>query len=76
MSPTLATISHGCLLPARKYSAVMVNAAVVRRNVVYMGRFTPRTDAMDQGLTLVHFFAQRERSLWDRGCIRGCLEDV
>jgi hypothetical protein len=33
-----------------------------------------------QGLALVHFSAQRERSLWDRGYImrlfRGCLRDV
>ena len=31
-----------------------------------------------QGLTLVHFLAQRERFVWDRGCIwalfRGCIE--
>ena len=26
-----------------------------------------------QGLTLVHFSAQRKRILWDRGAIRGCL---
>ena len=24
---------------------------------------------LDQGLTLVHFSAQRKRFLWDRGCI-------
>jgi len=33
-----------------------------------------------QGLTLVHFSAQRRRLLWDRGCIhgvfRGCLGGV
>ena len=33
--------------------------------------------AHHQGLTLVHFSAQRKRFLWDRGCIsglsRGCL---
>jgi len=33
-----------------------------------------------QGLTLVHFSAQRERFLWDRGCLwglfRGCLAGV
>jgi len=27
------------------------------------------TDAVRQGLTLVHFPAQRKRFLWDRGCI-------
>jgi hypothetical protein len=35
-----------CVLPATQYSAVMVNAAVVRRSVVYMGRLTPRSDIM------------------------------
>jgi len=33
-----------------------------------------------QGLTLVHFSAQRKRFEWDRGCIqrlmRGCLEGM
>ena len=29
--------------------------------------------AVVQGLTLVHFSAQRERFLSDRGCIWGCL---
>ena len=29
--------------------------------------------ASDQGLTLVHFSAQRKRFLWDRGCIEGLL---
>jgi len=29
-----------------------------------------------QGLTLVHFSAQRERFLWDRGAFRGRLEGV
>ena len=29
-----------------------------------------------QGLTLVHFSAHRERFLWDRGCIWGCLGAV
>ena len=33
-----------------------------------------------QGLTLVHYSAQRKRFLWDRGCVqrlfRGCLRDV
>ena len=32
--------------------------------------------ALGQGLTLLHFLAQRKRFLWDRGCIawlcRGC----
>jgi len=36
--------------------------------------------AADQGLTLVHFSAQRQCFLWDRGCIeelpRGCLGGV
>jgi hypothetical protein len=36
--------------------------------------------AAQQGLTLLHFSAQRERFLWDRGCIhgmlRGCLGGV
>jgi hypothetical protein len=26
-----------------------------------------------QGITLVHFSAQRKRFLWDRGCIKGLL---
>ena len=26
-----------------------------------------------QGLTLVHFSAQRKRFLWDRGCMKGLL---
>jgi hypothetical protein len=29
-----------------------------------------------QGLTLVHFSAQRRRFLWDRGAFRGCLGGV
>jgi len=33
--------------------------------------------AQNQGLTLVHFSAQRKHFLWDRGCVqglfRGCL---
>jgi hypothetical protein len=32
--------------------------------------------ALVQGLTLVHFSAQLERILWDRGAIEGCLGDV
>ena len=40
-----------------------------------MCRSAPR-----QGLSLVHFSAQRKRFLWDRGCIkglfRGCLDGV
>ena len=36
--------------------------------------------AVRQGLTLVHFSAQRERFLWDRGCAQGlfggCLGGV
>jgi hypothetical protein len=32
--------------------------------------------AAHQGLTLVHFSAQLERILWDRGAIRGCLRGV
>jgi len=32
--------------------------------------------ALRQGLTLVHFSAQLERILWDRGAFRGCLEGV
>jgi len=39
-----------------------------------------RSTPSNQGLTLVHFSAQRERFLWDRGCIeglsRGCLGGV
>ena len=35
---------------------------------------------LQQGLTLVHFSAQRKRYLWDKGCIeglfRGCLGGV
>ena len=34
----------------------------------------PRTDSNEsqwQGLTLVHFSAQRKRLLWDRGCAEG-----
>jgi hypothetical protein len=37
-------------------------------------------EAEGQGLTLVHFSAQRKRFLWDRGCVqgvyRGCLRVV
>jgi hypothetical protein len=29
------------------------------------------SDTSYQGLTLVHFSAQRKRFLWDRGCIEG-----
>ena len=29
-----------------------------------------------QGLTFVHFSAQRKRFLWDRGVFRGCLGGV
>jgi hypothetical protein len=36
---------------------------------------SPRT-ATCQGLTLVHFSAQRERFLWDRGACRGCILGV
>jgi hypothetical protein len=36
--------------------------------------------AVGQGLTLVHFSAQRKRIRWDRGCVqglfRGCLVGV
>ena len=32
--------------------------------------------AWGQGLTLVHFSAQRERFEWDRESIWGCLEGV
>jgi len=31
---------------------------------------------VEQGLALVHFSAQLERILWDRGAFRGCLGDV
>ena len=34
----------------------------------------------DQGLTLIHFSAQRKRFLWDKGCLfelfKGCLGGV
>ena len=36
----------------------------------------PRCSACCQGLTLVHFSAQLERILWDRGAFRGCLQVV
>jgi len=31
------------------------------------------TSAHHQGLTFVHFSAQLERTLWDRGALRGCV---
>jgi len=41
------------------------------------GRLPHQLDARRQGLTLVHFSAQDERFLWDRGCIWGlCSEEV
>ena len=43
-------------------------------------RRTACSEARQQGLTLVHFSAQRKRFLWDRGCIeglfRGCSAGV
>jgi len=43
-------------------------------------RHGQRGDARRQGLTLVHFLAQRKQLVWDRGCIeglfRGCLGAV
>ena len=39
-----------------------------------------RAGSSDQGLTLVHFSAERKRFLWDRECIeglfRGCCASV
>jgi hypothetical protein len=32
-------------------------------------RVNPTQSAAAQGLTLVHFSAQRKRFLWDRGCM-------
>ena len=34
------------------------------------------TTAFMQGLTLVHFSAQRKRILWDRECIQGLFRGV
>jgi hypothetical protein len=40
-------------------------------------KFTKRfTSASIQGLTLVHFPAQLERILWERGAFRGYLRDA
>jgi hypothetical protein len=34
------------------------------------------TSTVSQGLTLVHFSAQRKRFLWDRGCTYGLFRGV
>jgi hypothetical protein len=47
IAPTAVITARDCRFPTAKYSAVIVNAAVVRRSVVYIGRFTPRTDDID-----------------------------
>ena len=45
-----------------------------------IGRVAAGAIAKRQGLTLVHFLAQRKHLVWDRGCIqgvfRGCLGGV
>jgi len=41
------------------------------RVVVVVRRVHDVVRALRQGLTLVHFSAQRKRILWDRGCIKG-----
>jgi hypothetical protein len=38
------------------------------REVMVSGRWAMQGDTSAQGLTLVHFSAQLERFLWDRGC--------
>ena len=50
ISPTARYTGVLCVVPANTYSAPMVNAAVVLLRVVYMGRETPRTDAMDRSM--------------------------
>jgi len=37
-----------------------------------MTLYTPPMMAISQGLTLVHFPAQRKHFLWDGGAFRGC----
>jgi hypothetical protein len=33
----------------------------------------PASPPVNQGLTLVHFLAQRKRFLWNRGCLSGLI---
>lgn len=42
------------LWPVSIYSITMVNATVVRLSVVYMGTFTPLTDAIEASFQEVH----------------------
>ena len=44
-------------------------ARSTRLSLPHLIRSSPA--AVDHGLTLVHFSAQRKRFLWDRGCIYG-----
>ena len=48
VTATARATAGGWVFPARAYSASIVNAAVVRRRVVYIGRFTPRTLSIER----------------------------
>jgi hypothetical protein len=39
--------------------------------VAYSAGARVHSDSWGQGLALVHFSAQLERFLWDRGCVEG-----
>jgi|APAra0007618407_1042631.scaffolds.fasta_scaffold03502_3 hypothetical protein len=42
------------LWPVSMYSITIVNATVVRLSVVYMGTFTPLTDAIEASFQEIH----------------------
>jgi len=67
-------------VPADRVS-ILAAVLTMSPNRRYRGCFTPITPpTTDQGLTLLHFSAQRKRFVWDRGCIqwglRGCVLGV
>ena len=67
----LAAPQLGWQLGTRLSGALQVNTLLMIR-VAMMANIRLKP-GLRQGLTLVHFSAQRERFLWDRGCIQGLL---
>jgi hypothetical protein len=57
-------------LPVAGNAVVSTLSTVAVRVLLYLTEHwpaAPHASDMNQGLTLVHFSAQRERFLWDRG---------
>ena len=60
-------------LPARTAAPLWFGPA--RRSCPAISRSRSGPSTSRQRLTLVQLSAQRERFLWDRGCIKGLLRD-